>query len=104
MLNPSRSSIACFARVYAPTRLTTDIYHRWEKKNDAGDWVEQFHLSYPISNTNTLGGYRGYTQVSNFSQGEWRCSVETERGQVLGRKAVLIDINAQRGELVTRVE
>jgi hypothetical protein len=103
VINPSQSSIACFARVYAPTRLTTDIYHHWEYKNPDGEWVEQFRLSYPIFNT-TLRGYRGYTQVSNFGQGEWRCSVKTERGQVLGRQQVTIDLNKERGELVTRFE
>ena len=103
VINPSQSYIACFARVYAPTRLTTDIYHHWEYKNDAGEWVEQFRLSYPISNTN-IRGYRGYTQIASFTEGEWRCSVKTERGQVLGRKAVTIDLDKQRGELVTRVE
>ncbi len=103
IIKPSRSSIACFARVYAPTRLTTDIYHRWEFKNEEGEWIERFHLSYPIFSTN-IRGYRGYTQTSNFTEGVWRCSVETERGQVLGRKSVIIDLDKERGELVTRVE
>ena len=103
VINPSRSSIACFARVYAPTRLTTDIYHRWEYLNEDGDWVEQFRLSYPIFSTN-IKGYRGYTQISSFGEGIWRCSVETERGQVLGRKSVIVDLGKERGELVTRVE
>lgn len=103
VLNPSQSYISCFARVYAPTRLTTDIYHRWEYKDADGNWVEQFRLSYPIIHT-SIKGYRGYTQISSFSDGLWRCSVETERGQVLGRKTVLIDSTATRNELVTRVE
>jgi hypothetical protein len=103
IINPSQSFIACFARVYAPTRLTTDIYHHWEYKNEAGEWVERFRLSYPIFNTN-IRGYRGYTKVANFTEGEWRCSVKTERGQVLGREVVTIDFDKPRGELVTRVE
>lgn len=103
VIHPSQSSIACFARVYAPTRLSTDIYHRWEFKNADGDWVERFRLGYQLSNANS-GGYRGYTLISNFSSGEWRCSVETERGQVLGRETFIIDTKGQRGELVTRIE
>lgn len=103
VINPSQSYIACFARVYAPTRLTTDIYHHWEYKNAEGDWVEQFRLSYPIFSTN-IRGYRGYTKIASFSEGEWRCSVKTERGQVLGRKIVIIDFDKPRGELVTRIE
>lgn len=103
VIHPSQSYIACFARVYAPTRLTTDIYHHWEYKNDAGQWVERFRLSYPISHV-SLQGYRGYTQISSFTEGEWRCSVKTARGQVLGRESVLVDLKNPSGELVTRVE
>jgi hypothetical protein len=103
ILNPSQSYIACFARVYAPTRLTTNIYHHWEYKNESGQWVERFRLSYPISHSN-IQGYRGYTQIANFTEGVWRCSVKTARGQVLGREVVIIDTNKPRGELVTRVE
>lgn len=103
VIHPSQSSIACFARVYAPTRLSTDIYHRWEYKNENGDWVDRFRLGYQLSNANS-GGYRGYTQTSNFTDGEWRCTVETERGQVLGRETITIDTTGEQGELVTRIE
>lgn len=103
VINPGESYIACFARVYAPTRLTTDIYHHWEYKDENGEWIERFRLSYPIFNTD-IRGYRGYTKIASFSEGEWRCSVKTERGQVLGRETVTIDLNNPRGQLVTRVE
>ena len=103
VINPTQSSLACFARVYAPTRLSTDIFHRWEYKNEAGQWTERSRLSYPIFSTN-LRGYRGYTQIDGYSAGEWRCSVETNRGQVLGRKVVIVDPTGERHELVTRIE
>lgn len=103
VLHPSQSSIACFTTVYAPTRLTTDIFHHWEFLNEDGEWEERFRLGYSISNVGGRG-YRGYTQTANFSEGVWRCSVKTERGQVLGRTAVVIDLDSTRGELVTRVE
>jgi hypothetical protein len=103
VLNPTQSSLSCFARVYAPTRLTTDIFHHWEYQNEAGEWVDRFRLSYPIFSTD-LRGYRGYTEISGYTAGKWRCSVETARGQVLGRAVVLVDPNSERGELVTRIE
>lgn len=105
VIHPSQSYISCFATVYAPTRLSTDIYHRWEYKDANGKWVERLHLGYAVANSPSNGGYRGYTQISSFSDGEWRCSVETERGQVLGRETFLISINSkERGELVTTIE
>ena len=102
-LHPTGGSIACFARVYAPTKLQTEIFHRWEYQDANGDWKERFRLGYTISGANK-GGYRGYTQLQNFSDGVWRCSVETERGQVLGRTTVVIDTSKRPKETVTRIE
>ena len=101
-LHPQRS-LACFARVYAPTRLTTNITHRWEYKDAAGEWVEHFRFSYPISWENR-NGYRGYTTITSYFSGTWRCSVETPRGQVLGRRTFTVDTTQPPGELVQRVD
>jgi hypothetical protein len=90
VLHPVADSIACFARVYAPTKLATSIYHRWEYKDNGGDWQEQSRIGYGIAGSNS-NGYGGYTRISNFFPGVWRCSVETERGQVLGREVFLIN-------------
>lgn len=103
MLHPTGRSIACFARVYAPTRLQTKIYHRWEYKDDAGKWQEAFRFGYPITGENS-GGYRGYTILDSFSDGIWRCGVENERGQVLGRTTVEINTTNAARPMVTRVE
>lgn len=96
-------AVFCFAKVFAPTRLATDIFHRWEYKNEAGDWEEHYRTSYRITGGGD-GGYRGYTLINNFQDGRWRCSVETERGQVLGREYFDIDSTEPAGEFVTRFE
>lgn len=103
VIHPTGSSIACFARVYAPTKLQTNIFHRWEYQDEAGRWQERFRLGYEITGANE-GGYRGYTQLSSFFAGKWRCSVETKRGQVLGRKTVYIDAKEKVGEVKVRIE
>jgi hypothetical protein len=90
VIHPSGNALGCFARVYAPTRLSTEIFHRWEFKNEMGEWEEHFRFGYGISGVND-GGYGGYTLATNLFDGQWRCSVETERGQVLGREIVTID-------------
>jgi Protein of unknown function (DUF2914). len=95
--------LACYARVYAPTRLSTTITHRWEYKNSAGNWVEHFELSYAISGENE-GGYRGYTTITSYFPGTWRCSVETPRGQVLGRRTFEVDTSRAPEELVDRID
>lgn len=99
----SGDNLFCFASVFAPTRFALSIYHRWEYFDETTkQWVEHARLSYDIEGGRG-SGYRGYTLVKSYSEGKWRCSVETERGQVLGREEFRIE-NGQPGELITRVE
>jgi len=48
-------------------------------------------------------GFRGYTFIENYTEGEWRCTVETGRGQVIGRQSFTVE-EGKRAPLVTRVE
>jgi hypothetical protein len=91
---------ACFARIYAPTDLKTSVVHRWEYKDAEGTWREHFVYRYNISGENK-GGYRGFTMVQNLTSGKWRCSVENERGQVLGRRTFFVDTGETPSSLVT---
>lgn len=96
-------NVFCFASVFAPTRFETDIFHKWERFDEGSEeWVEHSRLSYPISGGRD-GGFRGFTLIRNYEDGKWRCTVETERGQVLGREAFTVE-SGERGELVTRIE
>jgi hypothetical protein len=96
-------NIYCFASVFAPTRLATDIYHRWEYYDEKSkDWIEHGRFSYAIEGGRG-SGFRGYTLVKNYQEGRWRCSVETERGQVIGRTSFEV-VGGERKELVSRVE
>ena len=101
-LHTTNNSIACFARVYAPTKLTTEIVHRWEYKDAQGVWQSREPISYVISGTNEQG-YGGYTQISSLSPGTWRCGVETKRGQVLGRTKVIVDTTRSPDVLYTQI-
>lgn len=98
-------AVYCFAQVFAPRRFKTDIYHAWEFYDEnEGTWKQHGQrLSYPIEGGRG-DGYRGYTSIQNYKDGKWRCSVETERGQVLGREAFEIDSQGEPRELVTRLE
>ncbi|MCA9357276.1 DUF2914 domain-containing protein [Candidatus Nomurabacteria bacterium] len=103
VIHPKYDTVDCFARVYAPTRLSTEIFHRWEYKNANGDWEQQFRFGYKISGANE-GGYRGYTSLENYRSGLWRCTVETKRGQVLGREIVEIDTKGQPQPFQVRID
>lgn len=92
----------CFASVFAPTKINTDIYHRWEYLDSDGDW--QFHERIPYSIAGgSSRGYRGYTYITSTRAGKWRCLVETQRGQILGRTTFEIsEETPPRGLQITR--
>jgi hypothetical protein len=94
---------ACFTRVYAPTRIKTEIFHHWEYQDERGRWQDHFTLSYPITGE-SVQGYRGYTYIQSPRDGVWRCSVETARGQVLGRREFTVDSSRPPVSLIKRVE
>lgn len=96
---------ACFASVYAPARMTTSIFHYWEKYNETlGRWEKRFEIPYPIFGIAGESGYRGFSATENASIGLWRCSIKTGRGQVLGHRAFYIDTSKRTVDLTVRVD
>ncbi|HEX4799159.1 MAG TPA: DUF2914 domain-containing protein [Candidatus Paceibacterota bacterium] len=97
------NSVYCFASVFAPSRLNTKIYHRWEYYDvSKKEWVQHARMAYDIAGGRGEG-YRGYTSIGNFREGEWRCVVETERGQVIGQESFSIVLGTP-DVLVSRIE
>lgn len=96
-------SVFCYTEIFAPARLTTDITHRWESFNEAmQSWERYAELSYNIRGGRS-SGYRGFTHISNYTDGRWRCSVVTSRGQVLGSTQFIIDTNETATDLETEI-
>jgi hypothetical protein len=105
IFHPTDSGVvACYTKIYAPARLATDIVHVWEYRDaKTGKWVERFKLAYPI--TGDAGdGYRGWTEVETHESGEWRCTVETTRGQILGRTTFYVDASVKPTSVLNRLE
>ena len=74
-----------FSEIFAPINLNTNIVHVWQYQNTAGKWIDSSELAFHIYGGRE-DGYRGYSTTTKLHEGKWRISVETERGQVLGRK------------------
>lgn len=71
--------------IFAPTGLSTTIYHQWQRYDDAREeWVDEGTFSYPILGGRD-GGFRGYTLKGVVRAGEWRVHVITGYGQIIGR-------------------
>ncbi|MBP9717536.1 MAG: DUF2914 domain-containing protein [Candidatus Pacebacteria bacterium] len=95
---------ACFSSVFAPAKMTVEVFHVWEKYNEETKaWEERFRVEYPISGE-ARTGYRGYSQSNTATAGKWRCTVKTGRGQVLGHRVFYIDTSSRTMDLETRVE
>ena len=81
----ANDSLYAYTRVFAPNNLDTTIVHKWQAYDvEAHKWITQSTLSFPIVGGRDEG-YRGYSRKSHLAPGKWRVSVETPRGQVLGR-------------------
>jgi hypothetical protein len=81
----ANDSIYVYTAIFAPTDLSTTIYHRWEYKDPAtGKWAQRSLLHFNIRGGRDEG-FRGYTMKSSLFPGKWRVTVENGRGQVLGR-------------------
>jgi hypothetical protein len=91
-----------FSAVYAPADFGESIAYRWESYDDTThSWHAGGLVSYPIVGGSEYG-YRGYAFKSNITPGLWRVSIETVRGQVLGRVTFTVENVAQEPELVTK--
>ena len=78
-------SAYCFSAVFAPTDLSTPVYHRFERYEQEGaKWVTVSRMAFPVHGGRE-GGYRGYSAVTSPVEGRWRCNVETATGALIGR-------------------
>ena len=84
--------IYVFSAVFAPTRISTEIFHVWQHYNDrTKTWETTSRAHFPIVGGRD-GGYRGYTESASPAPGLWRVSIETSRGQHIGS----INFNVER--------
>jgi hypothetical protein len=91
----------CFSSVFAPSGLSTPIFHRWEKYDEtAGKWETLSRISFPI-NGGRAEGYRGYT-LANVTPGRWRCDVETETGALIGRISFRVSSDSKSPNISTK--
>lgn len=94
------SSLYAFSAVFAPVSFATPIVHRWEKRDVNGTWKTVAAIAFPVTGGRG-GGYRGYTELSAVTAGDWRLSIETLSGGVLGRNRFTVKIVQQQPSLQT---
>ena len=85
--------VYCFTSVFIPNGIGTTIRHRWEHRNQDGDWTTMDVRPFPIAG-GRQGGYRGYTLKQNLIPGRWRVTAESESGATIG----FVDFDVVAGE------
>ncbi len=98
---PPGGSLTAYSSVFAPTKLATSIVHRWERYMN-GQWVTVSTIPFGITGGRD-GGYRGYSELTTLTAGEWRVSVETVRGQLIGRERFTVREVVSTPTLSTRI-
>jgi hypothetical protein len=82
--------VYCFAAIFAPTALETDVFHRWAYYDATeGAWVSTDRIGYRVVGGRDKG-YRGFTFKQNVRPGDWRVTVETEAGRPIGSVDVTV--------------
>lgn len=85
---PSRAY--CFSEVYAPSGLTTNLQHHWEFYDTVqATWSDIVTVPYSIFGGRE-NGYRGYSYISLRAFGLYRCTIETEKGVIVGRRTFTV--------------
>ncbi len=93
-----------FSSVYAPAGLNTRLVHHWQYYNESlKKWVTWSKPSYGIAG-GRQDGYRGFSLSSNLQEGKWRVDIETERGQLIGRKSFHLELVTEAPETESMIK
>jgi len=77
--------------VFAPANFAENVVHHWQFYDEINKkWKTQNTIHFPIVG-GRQGGYRGFSLTQNPSPGKWRISIETVRGQVIGRTYLSVE-------------
>jgi hypothetical protein len=74
-----------FSSVFAPGGFSASVIHEWDRYDTTQKkWIPESTVAFPLAGGRS-GGYRGYSEITNATAGQWRVSIETISGQVIGR-------------------
>lgn len=74
-----------FSAVFAPGGFSANVIHEWDFYDPVQKkWIPESTIAFPLSG-GRAGGFRGYSEITNVTPGEWRVSIKTVSGQVIGR-------------------
>ncbi len=79
------SPIYAYSAIFSPISFNTKIIHEWQWYDTrANKWTTQEKIALGVSG-GRINGYRTYSMITRLNSGQWRVTVRTQNGQVVGR-------------------
>jgi len=89
-----------FSSVFTPIAIKTNLIHRWQQwDTHARAWETRSVITFPVSGGRDEG-YRGFSEIPGIPEGEWRVSVETPDGALIGQISFTVIYTSEEPELV----
>ena len=80
-----------FSSIFSPAKLDTQVVHVWLNYDEVTKkWVDVGHVKLSIYGGRG-DGYRTYSIQNALTPGLWRVDIETESGQLIGRKTFKVE-------------
>lgn len=81
-----------YTSIFSPSNLNIKIYHRWNWLNPVTNkWQITDKIGYKVQGGREKG-FRGYTNKSNISKGDWKVEVITEEEIIIGIISFSVEI------------
>lgn len=80
----SGQDLYAYTAIFAPTGLSTRIVHEWQYHDPELGWQTKSTVGFVISG-GADKGFRGYSIKNDPEPGEWRVTVLTSSGKIIGR-------------------
>jgi len=81
----SDTPVYAYTAIFSPANLSTNIIHNWQYYDETKkSWITESRVELSVSGGRG-GGFRTYSIQNNLASGNWRVSVETPDGAVIGR-------------------
>ena len=90
--------VYCFSSVFAPSGLTTKLYHRWQYHDAHKGWQTVSRAGFTMSGGRS-DGFRGYTYKQGLQAGDWQVSVETENEKTIAVIPFVVEYNQENASI-----
>lgn len=86
----SEERLYFYSEIEAPIDFNFNVTHRWQYYNENKKaWQTVSEVTYPVSG-GRVGGYRGYTYITNLQKGKYKVSVLVNGDRYIGSSSIVV--------------